>query len=89
MTLLTFLCQLISTTTFILMCHLILSKRLPRKITYSLYLYTIFICIFLAPFSGQYGIPIFYLERLLFCRFIKRIDYTTFSFFRFYGLGVF
>lgn len=47
MTLLTFLCQLISTTTFILMCHLILSKRLPRKITYSLYLYTIFICIFL------------------------------------------
>ena len=57
MTLLTFLCQLISTTTFILMCHLILSKRLPRKITYSLYLYTIFICIFLAPFSGQYGIP--------------------------------
>ena len=33
MTLLTFLCQLISTTTFILMCHLILSKRLPRKIT--------------------------------------------------------
>ena len=31
MTLLTFLCQLISTTTFILMCHLILSKRLPPK----------------------------------------------------------
>ena len=54
MTLLTFLCQLISTTTFILMCHLILSKRLPRKITYPLYLYTIFICIFLAPFSGQW-----------------------------------
>lgn len=53
------------------MCHLILSKRLPRKITYSLYLYTIFICIFLAPFSGQYGILIFLLERLLFCRFIK------------------
>ena len=49
MTLLTFLCQLISTTTFILMCHLILSKRLPRKITYPLYLYTIFICIFSGP----------------------------------------
>ena len=72
MTLLTFLCQLISTTTFILMCHLILSKRLPRKITYSLYLYTIFICIFLAPFSGQYGIPIFLLGAIIILSFHKK-----------------
>ena len=72
MTLLTFLCQLISTTTFILMCHLILSKRLPRKITYPLYLYTIFICIFLAPFSGQYGIPIFLLGAIIILLFHKK-----------------
>lgn len=62
MTLLTFLCQLISTTTFILMCHLILSKRLPRKITYPLYLYTIFICIFLARFPGNMATRSFYLD---------------------------
>mgnify|MGYP000800757048 FL=1 len=72
MTLLTFLCQLISTTTFILMCHLILSKRLPRKITYPLYLYTIFICIFLTPFSGQYGIPIFLLGAIIILLFHKK-----------------
>ena len=54
------------------MCHLILSKRLPRKITYSLYLYTIFICIFLAPFSGQYGIPIFLLGAIIILSFHKK-----------------
>lgn len=54
------------------MCHLILSKRLPRKITYPLYLYTIFICIFLAPFSGQYGIPIFLLGAIIILLFHKK-----------------
>ena len=49
MTLLTFLCQLISTTTFILMCHLILSKRLPRKITYPLLLIHNFYLYFSGP----------------------------------------
>ena len=89
MTLLTFLCQLISTTTFILMCHLILSKRLPEK-SLTLYTYTQFLSVFFWPrFPGNMASRSFYLERLLFCRFIKRIDYTTFSFFRFYGLGVF
>ncbi len=89
MTLLTFLCQLISTTTFILMCHLILSKRLPRKITYPLYLYTIFICIFLAPrFPGNMASPIFLLGAIIILLFHKRIDYTIFSFSDSMGLSV-
>ena len=61
-------------------------NHLPSILIHNLLLFVFFWPCFL----GNMAYRSFSLERLLFCCFIKKDrDYTTFSFFRFYGLGVF
>lgn len=65
MTIFNYFSQFMATATYILMCHLILSKHISRKINALLYAYLILVCIFLAPVLGQFGIPVFSLDRIL------------------------
>ena len=52
MTIFNYFSQFMATATYILMCHLILSKHISRKINALLYAYLILVCIFLAPVLG-------------------------------------
>lgn len=61
-----------ATATYILMCHLILSKHISRKINALLYAYLILVCIFLAPVLGQFGIPVFFIGSDIILLFNKR-----------------
>lgn len=72
MTIFNYFSQFMATATYILMCHLILSKHISRKINALLYAYLILVCIFLAPVLGQFGIPVFFIGSDIILLFNKR-----------------
>lgn len=72
MTIFNYFSQFMATATYILMCHLILSKHISRKINALLYAYLILVCIFLAPVLGQFGIPVFFIGSDMILLFNKR-----------------
>lgn len=72
MTIFNYFSQFMATATYILMCHLILSKHISRKINALLYAYLILVCIFLASVLGQFGIPVFFIGSDIILLFNKR-----------------
>ncbi len=72
MTIFNYFSQFMATATYILMCHLILSKHISRKINALLYAYLILVCIFLAPVLGQFGILVFFIGSDMILLFNKR-----------------
>lgn len=84
------LCQLIATITFLIMCKLILVAPTSKFFSISLYVYIPFCASASLHFPDNWEHHFCFWAHLLFCfSLIKPTDYTTFSFFRFYGLGVF